>query len=538
MSLTKVSYSMITGAPVNVIDVGAVGNGLTDNTTVISNAFNSGAAEVVIPEGTFVVSDITITSTTLRRVSGPGTLKLKNGANTHMLTLTGTNELVFDGVNFDGNKANQSGATQSTRSNYILISLTDATTVGTQFRSCKFYNAYYGAVINNSGIRTLIDGCWFYACGMVSKDGTCDAIFNGTSAQGTRIVNNWINDCSDYGVACDTSGIIVQNNVISNCFAGVGSLTRGTIGNHTIQNNDISLCTRPIDYFNSVSDSAPANLFSDIWIDGNRLYSEDCTGSMISFSANNATLKLCEDVRVTNNVINTYLNSCSAVFFSSGSSANNTNVQIIGNIINGDDNTVSSRYAINIANTDKFVLTNNIVNGVDLALSFTNSQAKCSENNFKVLRDVYFITASELTIQESFKDVPRNAMLVSNGSVLSLYVEFDNVDIGIRLFDNSGAYAACTLYIHQMVNVSTNTNTIYVDGSVGNKVAFTALPAEIGNFTSNVVQNSWNFNQSPTAGTWTRGQLAYQFEPAIGQSKGWMCTASGTPGTWVSMGNL
>lgn len=538
MSLTKVSYSMINGSPVNVLDYGAIGDGTTDSTSAISTALNSGASEVVIPQGTFIVSAITVTSSTLRRVSGPGTLKLKNAANTFMLTLTGTNELVFDGVNFDGNKANQSGGTSVNRSSYILINLTDATTVGTQFRSCKFSNAYYGAVINNGGIRTLIDGCWFYSCGMTSKDGTCDAIFNGTSAQGTRIVNNWINDCSDYGVACDTSGIIVQNNVISNCFAGVGSLTRGAIGNHTIQNNDISLCTRPIDYFNSVSDSAAANRFSDIWIDGNRLYSTDNTGAMISFAANNATLKLCQDVRITNNVVNTYLNGCSAIGMGSATGANNTNIEISSNIITGDNNTQSSRYAINIANTDSLVITNNTVNGVDLGVSVTTVTGECSGNNFVVLRDVYTVSASQLTINELLKNVARNGILVSNASTLSLFVEFVNVAYGIRIYDNSGALPANTIYINSLINRSTTTNTIYVDGTLTHKVALTALPAEIGDFTYNTLQTSWNINQAPTTGSWVQGQLSYQLSPTVGQSKGWMCTVTGTPGTWVTVGNL
>ena len=41
MSLTKVSYSMISGAVVNVLDFGAVGNGTTDDTTAIQAAINS-----------------------------------------------------------------------------------------------------------------------------------------------------------------------------------------------------------------------------------------------------------------------------------------------------------------------------------------------------------------------------------------------------------------------------------------------------------------------------------------------------------------
>ena len=38
MSLTKTSYSMITGAPLNVLDFGATGNGTTDDTAAIQAA--------------------------------------------------------------------------------------------------------------------------------------------------------------------------------------------------------------------------------------------------------------------------------------------------------------------------------------------------------------------------------------------------------------------------------------------------------------------------------------------------------------------
>lgn len=42
----------------------------------------------------------------------------------------------------------------------------------------------------------------------------------------------------------------------------------------------------------------------------------------------------------------------------------------------------------------------------------------------------------------------------------------------------------------------------------------------------------------PTTGTWTRGDYRRNSNPAVGQPKGWYCTVSGTPGTWVSEGNL
>jgi hypothetical protein len=53
MSLTKVSFSMITGAPANVKDFGAVGDGTTNDRTAIQAAINSGAKQIYFPAGDY-----------------------------------------------------------------------------------------------------------------------------------------------------------------------------------------------------------------------------------------------------------------------------------------------------------------------------------------------------------------------------------------------------------------------------------------------------------------------------------------------------
>jgi len=67
MSLTKVSFSMITGAPVNILDYGAhstteVGYTTFDSTTAIQAAINAAGAGgcVYIPTGQFIVSNLTV----------------------------------------------------------------------------------------------------------------------------------------------------------------------------------------------------------------------------------------------------------------------------------------------------------------------------------------------------------------------------------------------------------------------------------------------------------------------------------------------
>lgn len=68
MALTKVSYSMITGAPVNVLDYGAVGDGVANDSTAVLAAINAAAAsgqELFFPAGEYLLtswSPPTITS--------------------------------------------------------------------------------------------------------------------------------------------------------------------------------------------------------------------------------------------------------------------------------------------------------------------------------------------------------------------------------------------------------------------------------------------------------------------------------------------
>ena len=45
-------------------------------------------------------------------------------------------------------------------------------------------------------------------------------------------------------------------------------------------------------------------------------------------------------------------------------------------------------------------------------------------------------------------------------------------------------------------------------------------------------------NAAPAAGTWPAGAYIKRATPVVGSPKGWYCTVAGTPGTWVSEGNL
>ena len=84
MSLTKVSYSMIKGAPVNILDYGAVGNGVTDDTDAFEDAIAAVATTgqtLYIPAGTYKLS---------RELSTTGHLNILGDGNKTVLDFSGS----------------------------------------------------------------------------------------------------------------------------------------------------------------------------------------------------------------------------------------------------------------------------------------------------------------------------------------------------------------------------------------------------------------------------------------------------------------
>lgn len=68
MALTKVSYSMIEGAPANVLDYGAVGNGIANDSNAVQAAINTGR-RVRFPAGTYLIN-VTIANKTILEGDG------------------------------------------------------------------------------------------------------------------------------------------------------------------------------------------------------------------------------------------------------------------------------------------------------------------------------------------------------------------------------------------------------------------------------------------------------------------------------------
>jgi hypothetical protein len=120
MALTKVSFSMIAGAPVNVRDYGATGDGITDDTNAILLAIaampaNGGA--LFFPASTYLVNSDNLNGLKFNGksnfvVEGYGaTIKVKAGASVvggyEVMSFFNCSNGAINGLTIDGNRANR-----------------------------------------------------------------------------------------------------------------------------------------------------------------------------------------------------------------------------------------------------------------------------------------------------------------------------------------------------------------------------------------------------------------------------------------------
>jgi len=128
-------------------------------------------------------------------------------------------------------------------------------------------------------------------------------------------------------------------------------------------------------------------------------------------------------------------------------------------------------------------------------------------------------------ISNFYYGINSSTFLATSRSAVLSYNTIKDCAVGFGLGATSGGVTV-PLIGNQFINVTTPSAAI-LGGQVAGRIV-----QQIGD---NFI---WQTTASPTLGSWIVGDRSQNSAPAIGAPKGWACTVAGTPGTWVSEGNL
>lgn len=446
MSLTKVSYSMIQGAPANVLDFGATGDGLTNDTAAVQAAVDSGAAEVYFPEGTYIVTSVNITDPV--RLFGTGIIKKTTVTGTSMFNID-SDDVEIDGLTFHGASVDTLIPTTDTADNAIHVS---GTSTPTQYTNIKIQNCTINGV---AGFGIRID----YALNV-------------------WILNNTISYCGYAGVTLlSVIHGVIDNNRISNIDSAAGSLNWYGISITRDATQTTANSARPANCVitNNVVWSVPQWTGIDIHaafkcvVDSNQVYF--CQNGMYAqYDDSSATYKQpSENVIFSNNIVEgnpAAADSALGIASLGLAGMPNLDIIIIGNQIINGGGFGTNNGALCVTETKTCIVSDNIVknswrsgfsiNGSCDNIVFESNQFNGIQPDGSGSSTVYgFLTNTAMT----------NVVLRNNRCFNSTGTSGNTPTYGILY--SAGTYSNVTFDQHRILNI-TGTSFLY-NGTTANR---------------------------------------------------------------------
>jgi parallel beta-helix repeat protein len=533
---------------VSVLDFGAIGDGLADDTVAIqAAALASVGRTLYFPAGTYLISSAITNIGVGTTVCGEGwasTIKTVTISH-HLLVITAQKVVVrnlkFIGANGSG-ELNNSCVMFSTGSDYGRVEGCEVTGCAgsaiylTQTSHVTVRDNYIhdlSGTLPNSADITLYqstDSCTIdnNTCngGVSAKYQT--GILLQLSATNHKVINNRIGAHLRYGIVDYDVKPSINNNLISGntVFDIDGSPLGGTSGagiytanaggtvitNNTLKNCNISTTTQTL---------APAAIgingaSADILVANNRIISTNWHGVLVvSCTAGKVT--------VVNNVVS--LAKKYGVYV-----LNSSYAKVDGNTIT--QAATAAAGAIYCGDTGTTARTGTVVSNNTIEAKFTRAIYLHCQTEFVCVGNLLKVTAPGPALE---------GLIVEN---------CDNGVISGNVVDTQLNTSYVFLCYNSMA-VRVSGNVFKNHGKSGTLVYMTGVCTgtmiDESNFLSDVlnVRNSAlganitiSYTSVPVASTWAVGDRVRNSEPAVGQPKAWVCTVAGTPGTWVSEGDL
>jgi Pectate lyase superfamily protein len=568
MSLTKVSYSMIAGASLNVLDYGADPTGVTDSTSAIQAAYAAAQAtgqtatgtvtgastkyRIFYPKGIYKVSG-TINTNGSEGSFGDRAI-IQATAGTNVFLSTGYQDTFYNLVIVGGAKAisfvtgnidtcttliDRCEFQQQTTSVFDTDSNSNSTLI--TVTNCKINNTNAGCVVGNfiTGDKVVFGpGNWIevgstvvFQVGTVGNTSTgCALVLDGVFGVPYTTLGTWI-------VANETSSVYCVNA----CRFGGESVSGPTTIVKTYQKASSSVPTSLI-----ISDSGTYSAGATIQFYGipNVTVFRNNTGCTVpgngfyfDSSITSANLGLLQEFE---SVWDVEGNGCPqfklsgangiAMDFAYSTTQQRVNAvtittadKILQIPINtggyGASNSTVGCTATNSTNTFgafAFQVTSSATPTTDsFTQAFTTALSGLSTGRYTAVFDVENVTGYPLLVTMGAGLAYNNAVILKGKNVLSFPFYWDT------------SYS-------QVVFVQLS--NFYLAGQVAKISSFRLFA---GNITLNT-QNTTMYGTAAPSGS-LQAEVAdrvIQQVPAVGSPKAWVCTVKGAPGTWVSEGNL
>jgi len=583
MSLTKVTYSMIDGAPINVKDYGALPSATSAvNTLAIQAALTAALATknaVVFDTGTYLHDGLTYTGSDLILI----------GKNT-VLEYTGSTDAIVVSSANNTNASNLS-VTGLTFKNGRSCFKVAGTGTGI-YSNINISNCVFDTADNNT------TNLWLEQC------------------SDTIITNNKVYNAFDVGIYyAFSNNAIISNNILANC-AGSAAISVGydnlnikssniVIEGNEIYNDDNAnpartyiggivyvLGTDVLITNNHISSKPNAAkkiatgiyleqyTVANVTISGNKIYDMPVDGIRLGFDGtsdiNNIEILNNQITKVGLQAINLYRSKAIKI---QGNNIKNiaqnavvtdslcSDIEIINNSFVDIDvqNEFGSNYTINSNAPNTLVAGNTFVDsqlGGFLSSSVTTPTFSVAASGDVLLYSGATLQATIPAIGKTWTELKAAIEAISGwtyslfGNIGSLKIEYirrtgfrwsNNVQQytvvnGVSFLGTPEPYAYVNLQAAALnsavVNNTYKTNVLNEPNHHSNTELFNYLADTQRDLNKYGGGRTFNYTAVPTVGTYIIGDITNNSAPVVGQPKSWLCTVSGLPGTWVSTGNL
>lgn len=569
MSLTKVSYSMIAGAVVNVLDFGAYSDGThgLETSVAIQNAINFAGSRGTLwfPDGQYLMlTGVTIPENAFVNLTGDNASIIAGANNITLVTHTGNIQRagthLFSGLVFDGN-----GFTGVTGFNATIL-------LKALWENCFFRYLNIGLNIAISLESNVINcGTWRNNIGIQA---TADA--SGGSANGNTFIGNTVQEDKvgylfyNFAAEAFANNIIVGGVVQGTGYAGIanigGSVSvsgvhfeamgTGVDATTTVYTTVIpKCCVYTENSWIAISDftNEDANAVPQLQLKNSRGIVKNIDGfgdPSKTIFAGDSTSTL-EYLGGHNSLGGTsvYLNAWPTALTSTFSKAS----------FQGKPSTVVNDTLPNI-----FVASNPQIPLLENAIGATINGTVVDAELGYATSVTYLASAGSTGSNRILISTFPTAITTGNYYIVSFLVQTStNTSITFALDSslNSQVFSFTAGQVWTRVALAFKSNQslgsaslyIYPADSQGATVKFARIQSyenanwsDFNGISGQILQGHWNPNKwsqlnysaSPSTGTWRVGDIVYDTAPTASGYIGWVCTTAGTPGTWNTFGPI